>query len=224
MSWSAVSPIGDVAATVPPPVITFLTNVAAPALVCAEGAYPENASKSWEGHAEPGSDPLTPSAVAARRRCCQALLMFLDGCTVRSEQAAQLLATAVGTAVGCSLREALDACSLQAGQGGEDCLDRPSAVRMLYWYVKAWGPDKMHLVTSDPFLGPLYRRRSCATCGTLRGESDPEYRLCSLCKDPAVGRFCCKDPCFASFWKGGHSKTCAGRDKLKEAKKKAKGG
>jgi hypothetical protein len=47
------------------------------------------------------------------------------------------------------------------------------------------------------------------------------FQACSLCKDPAAGRFCCKDPCFAAFWKGGHKNECKGRDKGAKMAKKA---
>jgi hypothetical protein len=77
----------------------------------------------------------------------------------------------------------------------------------------------LYEVALDPFYGPIYRKYCCVTCGLLPGRA--AFQVCSLCKDPAVGHFCCKEPCFAAFWRGGHKNTCAGRDKMK---KKGKGG
>jgi hypothetical protein len=44
-------------------------------------------------------------------------------------------------------------------------------------------------------------------------------QVCSLCNDPAAGRFCSRDPYFAAFWRGGHKNTRAGRDKRKKKDK-----
>jgi hypothetical protein len=50
------------------------------------------------------------------------------------------------------------------------------------------------------------------------------FQVCSLCNDPSVGLFCCKEPCFATFWRGGHKRVCTGRDKLKKKGKEIGGG
>jgi hypothetical protein len=78
-------------------------------------------------------------------------------------------------------------------------------------------------VPLNPFLGALFRRYCCRTCRVLSAP-DVKLQVCSLCKDPAAGLFCCKEPCFAAFWRGGHKNECAGRDKMKKEKKKEGGG
>jgi hypothetical protein len=105
--------------------------------------------------------------------------------------------------------------------------DVPAATELLQIYWEAGETDSKGLrrvadwIPSDPFLGPIYRSRCCKNpaCGILPAKAHEQFLFCSLCKDPAAGRFCCKDPCFAAFWKGGHNRECAGRHKLKEAKK-----
>jgi hypothetical protein len=69
-----------------------------------------------------------------------------------------------------------------------------------------------------PFAAEVYASLRCGTCGrvpsiTALQQNRRPFQLCSLCHDPAVGRFCCKEPCFAAFWRGGHKLVCAGRDK-----------
>jgi hypothetical protein len=129
------------------------------------------------------------------------------------------VASVIGTALGLTMREALDHVGVDPG---DDWLgvDRPAALCILQRYAVD-GRRVVEWVPSDPFLGPLYRGRCCSTCGLLPGAGNKLFQVCSLCKDPKAGQFCCKDPCFAAFWKAGHKKECAGRDKLK---KKDKGG
>jgi hypothetical protein len=80
-----------------------------------------------------------------------------------------------------------------------------------------------NIVKKDPVLFDLYTSRSCFTCGRLPSKPYLVFNFCSLCRDPAAGRFCCKDPCFKKAWKKGHKEVCAGRDKGKD-KKKGPGG
>jgi hypothetical protein len=66
----------------------------------------------------------------------------------------------------------------------------------------------------------LYERVKCATCGRIPGDISAAFSYCSLCRDPAAGRFCCKDPCFRDFWTKGHRDTCAGWDRASAGGKK----
>jgi hypothetical protein len=102
--------------------------------------------------------------------------------------------------------------------------DLPSDVALLYEnylqldYTGEHAKIMVDLVSEDEFLAPLYYSRACKSCGLVPRDPAGAFLFCSLCRDPAAGRFCCKDPCFAAFWKGGHKHECAGRDKLKKRK------
>jgi hypothetical protein len=104
---------------------------------------------------------------------------------------------------------------------GLDIMKVPADLAILHQFctVSTEG-DKVHVhpwVLSDPYLGPVYRQRCCFSCGLIpKMYCDKAFAYCALCRDPAAGRFCCKEPCFAAAWAAGHKKECAGRDKLRK--------
>jgi hypothetical protein len=75
-----------------------------------------------------------------------------------------------------------------------------------------------------PYAAEVYASLRCGTCGRVPGEGQKAFSFCSLCRDPAAGRFCCKEPCFAAFWWGGHKLVCKGRDKAKGTGRAGGGG
>jgi hypothetical protein len=121
----------------------------------------------------------------------------------------------VGVAEEVPYRTAAEMMSVPLRNPMDPALDLSCEAHMLHDFsssqtgVRRPFPDQV----ADPVLGPLYRARRCATCGRLPDAVDAEFAMCSLCKDPAAGRFCCKEPCFREAWKKGHRNTCAGRDK-----------
>jgi uncharacterized membrane protein YgcG len=190
--------------------VDCLCNVLPPLIVFSEGS---------------GLDErLSPEAAAARRALCIECLItyFSKFHHISGTAALCFLISLIGTALGKTMRET-----------GEflfrdplDLKEAPAVFSILHGYTNTAGGEKcrpMDWVPSDPFLGPIYRSRCCTNpnCGLLPGDPYLQFQVCSLCKDPAVGHFCCKEPCFAAFWRAGHKDTCAGRDKHK---KKGKGG
>jgi hypothetical protein len=79
------------------------------------------------------------------------------------------------------------------------------------------------LVNALPFASEIFAPLRCGTCQRIPSAAalaqGRRFQVCSLCEDPAVGRFCCRTPCFGAFWLGGHKGTCAGRHKLNTSPK-----
>jgi hypothetical protein len=157
--------------------------------------------------------------------------MFESRHTFEPEATYEGLSVAMGTALGLSVKEGLEMIGVDSAllemPGGEE--NTPAALQLMYRGTKtpegpaaARGYEVAGQVQADRYFGALYANRKCATCGIIPKEFAKTYAFCSACGDPKAGRFCCKDPCFVAFWKGGHKNECAGRHKLKEAKKKAK--
>jgi hypothetical protein len=195
-----------------PQAVTFLSNMLPSALVALEAR---------EGGPEADAS-LSPAAAAARRTLC---LSFLKEVSGSASQTLLALSAAVGILLNCIAQEA----ARKVGPGYDvshwNAKDVSAALSLIHSTGTA-EDGKVRVqdkVINNAFLGPLYRRRCCAVCGLLPDSADKLFQACSLCLDPSVGRFCCKEPCFAAFWKGGHKHECAGRDKLKK-KKGSQGG
>jgi hypothetical protein len=218
-----------------PAAVTFLHNVLSPALVCLD--------KGGEG--EGAAAALSPTVVAARRRACLTYMarcpFVVDGMDDLSGDHYAVvmskvmnISIAVGAMLDLSLRDAMrlmdavdENSDAAAGGFSKDPYTPPAAVHMMQMSCEGVGTDQLKpfaWVPTDPFLGPIWRKRCCLTCGLIPEDPAMFYKACSLCLDPSVGRFCCKDPCFAAFWKGGHKNECAGRDKQMKKKKESKGG
>jgi hypothetical protein len=197
-----------------PGAAVYLRNVLAPALVCLEGSCGAECA-------------LSPAAAAARR---EVYLTGLPLCVSSGESIPRLILPEVGLFVGSILggkmREGLAVLNPSYANAAavEPLLDLPADLHLLYTFgtevceedgkrrAKDWIPE-------NPYVGPIYLKRSCRACGILPlHEDDKAFQVCSLCNDPAAGRFCSRDPCFVAFWKGGHKKECSGRDKIKELK------
>jgi hypothetical protein len=166
-----------------------------------------------------GPQPLSPEAAGARRRIC--IDFLIDNAKRDAGPSLYDLATSFGTVLGSSLLVGMRLFhpDCTPAPGMEAAWSQPAEAHLLYRYCAVLG-DKgrpQEWITSCPFLGPLSRRRLCRTCGLVPGAvTDKPFQACSLCLDPSVGRFCCKEPCFAAFWRGGHKRECAGRDKMKK--------
>jgi uncharacterized membrane protein YgcG len=170
---------------------------------------------------------LSPAAAASRRYLCTSLITeCLRRENLLGTEMFIHLCYAFGTMLGLSVGAAADLL-MGAEEPSSERAKAPAASALLHYHTST-NPDGKRKVEDwvplDPFLGPLYRRDCCVSCGLLPGHSSKQFQVCSLCKDPAAGQFCCKDPCFAAFWRGGHRDTCAGRDKLKKKKRKGTGG
>jgi hypothetical protein len=204
---------------VTPSAAAFFFNVLSPAFVCME-ATPDFTSS------------LSPEAASALRS-----LRNTSFCewTIRdtTHSAIDLLTSVsmlLGSQLGLRLGEAMtmfDAVFHRQEENGARAdrvrMQLPADLSLMYMYIGGLsaGREKVPVppwIPDDPFFGPVYERRGpCRTCGLLPGHViDPPYSFCSLCRDPSVGRFCSKEPCFAAFWRGGHKKECAGRHKVKE--------
>jgi hypothetical protein len=166
-------------------------------------------------------------AFAARRRCCLHVLTDVMFRPPQDSDAFLLrMLAALGTAVGKTRRAAKE---MIIGVTDPDTSQLPAAAVLLiafFSYNLTTNPEGKRAaeswVPADPFLGPVYRKYSCRVCGFLPARSTLQFQVCSLCGDPAEGRFCSKTPCYAEYWRGGHKNTCAGRHKHK--KKGAEGG
>jgi hypothetical protein len=195
-----------------------LDNVLVPWIFALEG------SRGGGGEGGEGGG-LSPEAAASRCKMCVMMLSSV----VRGEETTNSdilmgIVLCLGTMLDTPIGEASDHFGLAVV--ASPAINQAPAVMglLLKYYADATTEGKAKpcdWVSSDPFLSILYRARSCSTCGLLPGEPHLQFQVCSLCKDPAVGHFCCKEPCFAAFWRAGHKNTCAGRDKQK---KKGKGG
>jgi hypothetical protein len=217
----------DTTRSVPPAAVAFIRNAFTPALVCLEAATGGAAGAQPEA----AGDSLTPEVASARRALC---LTALDD-TTRSPLVEQIwfssfqhtIGILAGSVLGVSFKEGLQfLTSPYLELHNDPRYGFPAELHMLYLFLDKEG-DKRRAVESlysDPYFGPIFRRRACRSCGLLPGDvTDKPFQACSLCLDPSVGRFCCKEPCFAEFWKGGHKKECAGRDKMKKKGKKGGG-
>jgi hypothetical protein len=177
---------------------------------------------------------LSSEAAAARRKLCLLHLDFFQPNPMRLETFFTLMAICFGLILRLNYPQAVQ---LVQGPGFPDLETREvtdpdtamTAFALHTMSMKALGPslspDKrkpLAWVPSDPFLGPLLRRRACSNCGLLPPDFMQCFQICSLCKDPAAGQFCCREPCFAAFWRGGHKNTCAGRGKGKKGKEAGK--
>jgi hypothetical protein len=215
-----------------------------PALVCLEGAA--NSGDAGSGTTGGGATSEERSAAAARRAACCGALRVWASTQLRIEPVRpstmrfkHVLSIIAGTVAGWTMGEAMDKVTsvgfttrlLPARESQSAGLRRglraPCNVVFLNDLASNPHPENANKrvvepwVPSNPFLGPKYWSRCCMSCGHLPEDVfDKPFQLCSLCKDPAVGRFCCKEPCFAAFWRGGHMNTCAGRDKMKKRKNK----
>jgi uncharacterized membrane protein YgcG len=196
---------------------TFLANLCVPLIVFLEGFGAEN-------------EALSPEASARRRRLCAGewvtmLTRRRGGDKYTGTDVLIHITKIFGTMLGLTMDQAAQ--TLTGGHVKPNALAgrTPTVVPFLHFsahYTADRETRKVEdWVLSDPFLGPVYRSCCCTSCGLLPGKIHQQFQVCSLCKDPAVGQFCCKDPCFAAFWRGGHKNTCVGRDKVK---KKGKGG
>jgi hypothetical protein len=197
----------------------FLRNTMVPLLVCLE--------ESGQDGVSPPPGPSSAAAVA-RLRTCLATVGAASG-TDSALAAMYTTWLAISLTTGLPFRDLAVPCmdGIYTLDDSQPFFKVPPDVQLLYYHVQASAnsPGKSELIDSsiatDPFLGPVYRRRACRTCQLLpRDVLAPLFQVCSLCQDPAVGRFCCKEPCYAAFWRGGHKKDCAGRHQLKELKKK----
>jgi uncharacterized membrane protein YgcG len=161
---------------------------------------------------------LSPAAPASRRYLCTSLIM---DCLRRDQLPGKEmfidLCYAFGTVLGLSMAAAVD---LLADASEPITRMKAPAANALLHRSASDAPDGKRKVEdwvpSDPFLAPLYHNECCSTCGLIPGDYSQQFQICSLCKDPAAGQFCCKEPCFAAFWRAGHKNTCAGRDKVKK--------
>jgi hypothetical protein len=83
---------------------------------------------------------------------------------------------------------------------------------------------------SSPLLAPAYQELACsAGCGRVpRWENllkNQRFQPCSLCRDPRF-RFCCKEPCFATFYTCGlgggrpHRDECPGRREQQQQRRR----
>jgi hypothetical protein len=228
--YRAARPCADSAsapAPPPPAALAFLHNVlsfAVPLLDASSGGDDDD-----DDDEEEVSGALSHEVAAARRGLC---IDFLHA-YFRSERAREPsdmeLATCFGTLLGLPYSEGVRIFHPEWKLDPSKELDAgkrwfilPSELHMLLEFQDDSNSEggkrrPQEWVPTHPFLGPVYRRYSCRTCGLLPGAvRDKPFQACSLCLDPAVGRFCCKEPCFAAFWKGGHKKECAGRDKWKK--------
>jgi hypothetical protein len=168
---------------------------------------------------------LTPQAAAARRHQCLSTISHkLE--TMRNARALDMLYN-LGIAVGCVLGGTAAAGMKALSPGlvvspNAPKLHEAADVTMLYTVADPVGDKRRPFegIPENAFLGPTCRQRACRTCGLLPGEMSVLFPFCSLCRDPAVGRFCSREPCFAAFWKGGHKRECTGRDKKKKGEGK----
>jgi hypothetical protein len=182
---------------------------------------------------------LSPEAAASRRQLClRTVYQLVDLAPYIAPEFTHKTLIVMGTALGLTFQEAdklmvYRGDTAAAGPGeppkrAAALRDLPASVLLLSLFAKDVDEGRKHkvmdFVHSDPFLGPLYRERCCSVCGLLPGDFVAELKVCALCKDPAAGQFCCKDPCFATFWKNGHKNTCRGRDKAGKGKGKKGGG
>jgi hypothetical protein len=209
--------------------LAFLVNMYVPLIIFLEGSSSGTTSggggSSSSGGAK-GDEDLSEEALARRRRLCLAHIVghALAEQGAREKMYLLLLISSVGMAAGGTMGRGRE---LVTGDEDDAIAPQvPAALTMLHSVYSNPAPGGKRVVEdwvpSDPFLGPLFRSRCCSTCKMLPAGATTAYMFCSACKDPKAGRFCCKDPCFVAFWKAGHKKTCAGLDKLKEAKKGGK--
>jgi hypothetical protein len=214
MAYDIVYPQDLEGATLNPQVVYFMRHVFVSALVCLEG--------------RPGAAGALPREVAdARRRLtftkldARLHLALPQGSSTVDilEDLAMVFGTALNLSYGDALHLFAPSLKPKADDGTKIVVEFPAEYLCVFEMTVPEG-DKRRLrneaLLSDPFLGPLCRKFACGTCGLLPGKVHEQFLFCSLCRDPAAGRFCCKEPCFAAFWKGGHKKECAGRDKLKK--------
>jgi hypothetical protein len=203
-----------------PALSTLLSNVLPPIVICIDTYLAGD------------SDSLAPSAAAARRGLCAGLFSgSIQGASTgplcSAPDLIKNMGMVFGTAAGRSLREGVRLSAMVGEDGGTDPnYDAAASFHVLDLFCTgteaASGGDNsgkrrvgVDMVLTDPFLAPLARRWCCRTCGLL-GSATKSFQACSLCLDPSVGRFCSKEPCFAAFWRGGHKRDCAGRDKMKK--------
>jgi hypothetical protein len=207
-----------------PAAATLLDNVLVPALICLEG------SRAGSDTA-PGELPL--GVAAARRKWCFRALA-VSSKRLPADTAVFEYSIPFACISGKTYEAGLDMFGLNvvAKRQAQGAPQRSSDLALLYVFyatippAEGEGQGKCRLrddsFASDPFLGPIYRSRRCATCGVLPGRfTDPPFAFCSLCNDPAAGRFCSREPCFAAFWRGGHKKECKGKDKISDLIKKS---
>jgi hypothetical protein len=182
---------------------SVLRAILVPALVCLEGSPLAAARRP----------SLSPLAAAACRRTC------IDGIT-RVEGFKTSIPAAFAALLGETVRHGCAMLFQHVKRGPDPVLDLPGEVLLLYHNTDPEDADEEgtkssvpDFVKEDAYLGPLFRHRACRTCGLLPADPTQLYAFCSLCRDPAAGRFCCREPCFAKAWAAGHKSTCAGRKK-----------
>jgi hypothetical protein len=189
-----------------PAAASFLRAVLVPTFVLREGAPPLG-------------PPLSPEASTARR----SVFLFEVPNIRETSHVLQLIGSYIGSVRGRSMREGMASVVGEMHEMMPLEFIVPADVQFMYTYVHDEGSKcrAPAWILTDAYLGPVYNKYKCSTCGLLPGEVHALFSVCSLCKDSKAGRFCSKDPCFITAWKNGHKDTCAGRDKMK---KKAKGG
>jgi hypothetical protein len=200
----------------------FLQNTVIPALVCLE-------PPAGRGGGADTTAALSSEALAARRRLCTSVL--LKSTSRFAQKPLSYIAfvkdmdAAFGAAMGKTLAEIFGEVLDPSPLNVVPETDVPFEVTLFYTCL-AQGSGTVDTekggciraaewILSDPYLGPVFRRRACKAsgCGLLPSSADKLFQACSLCKDASAGRFCSKEPCFAAFWKGGHKKECAGKKK-----------
>jgi hypothetical protein len=199
---------------------TILVNLYTPMVVLLDAAA---------GSGSAGRETLSPEAATRRLYlCCRALMDSIDVNDMYPRAFAQHYLNAFGTLRGQTYGESAEQLNM-AWAALPALLRLPASYTLLLMLHPNVSADSHAFkvedwVPSDPFLGPVYCKYSCTVCGLLPAKATQQFQVCSLCKDPAAGQFCCKEPCFAAFWRAGHKNTCAGRDKLKQIRKGVKGG
>jgi hypothetical protein len=210
----------------------FLRNAYIPAVILLEGSAAGGGGGGGEG-------ALGPGVALARRAQCVNFLYFgtAEVCDWPVEYLLCCVEMVVGCIVGGSRLEGARLVGLLDPERDPPELrdpelraiyDQSADLNLLYNFKTRQEGAKRALcvpsVADDPFWKSVWSRRRCETCGLLPGSITTVFQACSLCLDPSVGRFCCKEPCFAAFWRGGHKNTCAGRDKMKRRKEGGGGG
>jgi hypothetical protein len=198
---------------------TLLYNVFIPWIIALEDA------NSSSGN---GGGGLSPEAAANRRQMCILLLCSLVQQEVTNNTDILMgITLCLGTMLEETIGEAADRLGLVVGPTSA-INQAPAVIGLLLKHYTEPGTDGKlkpdDWILRDPYMAPFYRARCCSVCGLLPAKPETQFQVCSLCKDPAAGQFCCKEPCFAAFWRGGHKNTCVGRDKMKKKGKAGGGG
>jgi hypothetical protein len=192
--------------------------------VTAEGAPPPAAGPAPGPRTAAAGPPLLDLGPLTHRRRRNAALHSLSFCLTMpgrqppAQVVLRVVSDCAGTAMGTRCLESNKLVGMNLQGKFAAIAGVPSEVALLQ-LLMAGNDEPPPEVEEEPLMMEVWRRRSCFTCGRLPDALEKEFNYCSLCRDPAAGRFCCKEPCFREAWKKGHKEVCAGRDKGKDKKK-----